>query len=450
MGSFILRVKFYSETGGTGIEVGQAEASASVLADGSLTVTISTYTGIQTIELISGQSVEVGQTKALGFTARDLNNKIVAQPPVSTSFSGAVFFTVETNPQNLVSAENGSKVRGIRPTEAMVTARIDSAASPSTLVKVTSATQLVVTPNSVASLGSEFPLDLSAVVTDANAGSEKGVTWAIVGGASTTNGQLLNPMDNATNSTVTYVAPKLVGTETRDIVVTATSKYNPDKVVNIPIHLVAPAAVVITPASANLSWEESINLTAVVNNLSPRILAGDTRRDVRWEIVTTGANVGTIVVDSADPNKAVYTAPKRDTTITVRAISNYDSTKTSLITITVRTAIAVAVTSPNPLDDPLKISVGRTRDFTVSVAPIPAGKDGSVSWTITGPNGESNATGTYGSVTSLTSTSARYTAPAAQPGTGLAKLIATSNYDTAAKKTINLQIVGGSLGIGIN
>ena len=453
VGNFVLSVKFFSEAAGAGVEVGEAKASATVLADGSLTVTISTYTGIQTVELLAGQSVAVGEEKALDFTAKDAKGTIVAVPPtIPDSFRGAVFFTVVSQTQNLSSVSNGSKVRGLHPSDAVVTATIDNATSTAALVKVTSQTDIAITQNPVngaTNLGSEFPLDLSAVVTDSNApAGEKGVVWSIVGGASALNGSLINVQENS----VTYVAPYLIRNETRDIVVKATSKYNPDKSVTIPVHVIAPATVVITPSPVSISWEQSVDLNAVVNNLSPRIPAtGDSRREVKWEIVKDGVNpVGVFVLDPANANHITYTAPKRDATITIQAVSNYDSTTIGTVTINVLRAVAVNVVSPSPLASPLKISVKRTQDFGVSLINIPPGKDGSVSWTVTGPAGEPNTGNVYGTVTSLTTTTARYTAPATQPGTGLARVIATSNYDTNASKVIDVQIVGGSLGIGIN
>ena len=83
---------------------------------------------------------------------------------------------------------------------------------------------------------------------------------------------------------------------------------------------------------------------------------------------------------------------------------------------------------------------------------LPTGRDGTVSWTITGPNGEANTGNVYGSIASTGDTAARYTAPGVPPAadSGRLKVIATSNYDTNATKTINVQVVAGSLGIRIN
>jgi hypothetical protein len=443
VGNFILRVDFYANTDATpeSSKVGFAQASASVLNDGTLTVTISTYTGVQSVEIIAGQTVAVGDTLDLAFQAKNSDGQTVAVT------RGSVFFTVVADTANLESVNGGSAVKGLHPVSAMVTAAIDNATSAPTLVRVTSTTTVAVTPTS-GDLGSEAPLDLTAVVTNAPSGTGNNeVTWTIQGGAGAQNGNLTS----VTGTSVRYLAPKVVNGEVRNITLVATSKYDTSKTITVPIKVSATTAVVITPSPVSLSWEESVSLSAVVNNISSLIPAGDARREVKWELVKDGTNpVGTLVVDTTDANKAVYTAPKRDATITVRAISNYDSTVIGVVTITVKSTVTVTVTSPNPLVDPLRLSVNKVQNFVTSISNIPLGKDGSQTWTITGPAGEPNTGGIYGTIVPTSTTTARYTAPATQPGAGNARIIATSNYDPNANRIINIQIIGGTLDVRID
>ncbi len=533
VGQSILTIRFYAAGDASGEEIGRAEASASVLADGSLTVTISTYTGVQSIALLPGQSVAVGETKDLMFSAKNFNGQDVA---ITNELRGGAFFTVVADPQNLEAVNGGSQVRGLHPIQATVTVRVDTATSPPVVVDVTSATSVSVAPIT-GDIGSEFPLPLTATVLGAPT-AESDVVWSIQGGPSALNGQLVSVAPN----TVTYVAPKLTGVESRTVNVIATSKYNSTKTFTVPVKVSATTLVEVTPPTTNLSWEQSISLSAVVQNLSSRIPAtGDSRRDVKWEIVKDGTNpVGTLVVDPADANRITYTAPKREATITIQAISNYDSTKIGTCTvtvlstvgvtitpspaptlqwedtlnltaavsntpnqgvtwsvvspagfgstiastgastarftapkvngtyvvratsvydtrkftdlsITVSTTIGVGVTAPSPLPDPQKVSINRTQSFGVGLTGLPTGRDGTVSWTITGPNGEPNTGNIYGRITSTGATTATYTAPGTPPApSGLLRVIATSNYDTSATRTINVQVVAGSLGIGIN
>lgn len=624
----LLTIQFYAnpkntDGSGGGDNVGFAQASTSVLADGTSTVTISTYTGVKSVEIIQdgvNNSVEVGETKDLAFTAKDQSGKVVMVTP------GSAFFTVVSDTANLGVVNGGSSVKGLHPISAQATVRVDNATSAPALIKVTSATVVDIAPGSV-NTGSEYPEDLTATVTGAPA-AESDVTWAIDGGAGVQNGTLTSVQGNS----VRYLAPKVVGTEVRTVTLTATSKYNTTKTKTITITINAPATVTIAPPSANLSWEQTVVLDATVNSLSSLIPAGnsETRRQVKWEIVKDGSNpVGSLVVDPTNPNRATYTSTKRDAPVTVRAISNYDTTKIGTVVIDVSSKVAVditpkpttslnwgdtldltatvaqtpnqtvtwsvvspsgfasslastgantarftapkndgayvlratsvydtrrfqditvnvisqvlvdvnpkptasidwedtidftatvtkavdptvtwsirtpsgfagnlvptgtsgttarftapkvngtyviratsnydprqfkevsvivntnigVVTVPDPLADPVKVSINRKQDFKVALTGLPTGRDGTVNWTIVGPNDEPNTGNKYGTIVSTGAVTATYTAPGTPPApAGKLKVIATSNYDTAAKKAINVQVIAGSIGIGI-
>lgn len=626
VGNHLMTIQFYanamnSDGTGGGDNVGFAQASTSILADGSLTVTISTYTGVQSVSIIEdgvNNTVEVGQTKDLAFTAKNQQGNIVMVTP------GSAFFTVVSDTANLGAVNGGSSVKGLHPISAKAVVRVDNATSPAALVNVTSATVVDITPGTV-STGSEYPVDLSATVTGAPS-AESDVTWVINEGAGVQNGTLTNVQGNS----VRYLAPKVVGTDVRTVTLTATSKYNTTKSKTITITTNAPATVTISPNAADLSWEQSVVLDATVNNLSTLIPAGNSeiRRQVKWEIVKDGNNpVGTLVVDGTNPNRATYTSTKRDAPVTVRAISNYDTTKIGTVVINVSSKVAVditpkptttlnwgdtldltatvaqtpnqsvtwtvqspngfssalastgantakftapkndgsyvlratsnydsrrfqeitvnvlsqvlvdvnpkptasidwedkvdltatvvkaldtsvtwsivspagfasrlvatgpttatftapkvngtyvvratsnydprqfkdvsiivntnigVVTVPDPLADPVKVSINRTQDFKVALTGLPTGRDGTVSWTIVGPNDEPNTGNKYGKIISTGLVTATYTAPGTPPApAGKLKVIATSNYDTKATKAINVQVIAGSIGIGI-
>lgn len=523
-GNYILTVKFYAQAGATGDEVGFAQASATVVQDGSLTVTISSYTGVQTVRVIPGQSVEVGQTKDLAFEARNKEGTVVAVTP------GSAFFTVVTGTANLESVvtagvSDRSSVRGKRPIEATVRVQIDAATSAPERVAVTSTTALAVNPTTAA-IGSEFGLDLNAVVSNA---PETDVTFQIEGGASATTGSL----ENVTATTVTYVAPKVTGSNVVQVNLIVFSNYDSTKRQTIPITINAPATVTVTPAAPEISLEETVALSAVVNDLSPRIPSGDARRGVTWRILPDGTNlgVGRITRDG------VYTAPKREGTFTVEATSVYDTTKKIQVPIKVESKVEVSVTpnpapllqwedrldltaavartpnqqvtwtivSPSGFDSALvatgastarftapkangtyvvkatsvydnrrsfsiaievktnvvvaitppsaRMSVKARKTFTASVTGQPAGKDATVTWSLTGPNGEPNTGNVYGTIDTV---SGVYTSPASvakrQDGKYELdlKVVATSNYDPASKATAPVTVVGGSLGVDVN
>ena len=518
VGSHVLTVTFFAISDALGSEVGFAQASSTVVDDGGLTVTISTYTGIQTVSVIANQSVEVGETKDLAFEARNSKNEIVALT------HGSALFAVTSNPANLEATDNGSSVRGKRPIEAFVTVKVDAATSKAERIAVTSKTELAVSPQDAA-IGSEFPLEIIGTVANA---PESDVTFTIRGGSGTANGSL----ESVTGTSVTYVAPKVTGNTVKTIEVDVISKYDSTKRQTIPITVNAPATVTVTPAKPSISWDESVSLAAVVNNLSPRIPAGDARRGVTWKLVSdgTGLSVGKITKDGIytapkregtfvavatsvyDPAKSVdvpivvesavnvtvspnpvktleweetvdlsavvertivqnvtwvvtspagfngqvvstgastarFTAPKRNGTYLVKATSTYDIRRSFTVSINVLTNVVVNVTPPTA-----KLSVKGIKQFTALVSGQPAGKDGTVRWTVTGPNSEANTGNKYGSV----SANGLYTAPTTVAKNSLGKLelpckvVATSNYDSAVSVAANVTVVGGTIGVDVN
>lgn len=382
--------------------VGFAQASASVLANESTVLTISTYTGVQTVRVIPGQSVEVGKTKDLAFEAKNPDGAVVALSHASA------FFTVTSGAANLEVVDNGAAVRGKRPIEAFVTVRIDNATSPAEKVAVTSQTALAVSPTD-ATIGSEFPLDLTATVTGA---PETDVTFRIQGG--TGNGAL----ENVTPTSATFVAPKVTGSTVKTINIEVWSNYDSVKRTVIPVTVNAPATVTITPASPELSLEESVNLTAVVNNLSPRFPADDARRGVTWKVLADGSgqSVGKVTKDG------VYTAPKREGTFTVEATSVYDPSKKATVAIKVESQVAVTI-APNPAPTQQWEDV---LNLTATVARTP---NQQVTWTLTSPSGFASALASTGAST------ARFTAPK-KNGTYVVR--ATSVYDN--RKSFSLAI----------
>jgi hypothetical protein len=117
------------------------------------------------------------------------------------------------------------------------------------------------------------------------------------------------------------------------------------------------------------------------------------------------------------------------------------------LSIDVQTNVVVKVTP-----EVVKMSVKATKQFTAAVTGLPAGKDSTVTWTVTGPNGEANAGNRYGTI----SGSGLFTAPATVAKNGLGKLeqvsriVATSNYDPASSSAATVTVVGGSIGVDVN
>jgi hypothetical protein len=427
VGNWILDVRFFADTGAGGGEVGFAQASASVTADGSLTVTISTYTGTKSVRVIPGQSVAVGETKDLAFEALNYKNEVVALS------RGSVFFTIVTGSANIALANGGSAVTGLRPTQGTVSVTIDGTTSAAERVAVTSATVVTTNPTEV-TIGSEFPLDLVAAIANA---PEGGATFTLQTGSD--NGTLTQTGD----TTATYIAPKVTGDTVKTVRVTVASVYDPAVTKTVIITVVRTASIAITPNAPDLTHEEAVALTATVNGLSPSFSADDARRGVTWAVTgpageaNTGNRYGTITPEG------LYTAPRTDTNVTVEATSVYDPSVKARITVRVVSRVKVTVAPKVP--DPLLISINGTQAFTKTVTGLVPGKDESVTWTVTGPAGEANTGNRYGTI----GPDGVYTAPSVVPDSGLCKVVATSNYDTRAKDSANVKIVAGSVGVGI-
>jgi hypothetical protein len=98
------------------------------------------------------------------------------------------------------------------------------------------------------------------------------------------------------NSNWNYTAPdKIDGPQT--VVVTATSTSNSSLTGTAKIVLLPPGAITVTPASASVGPNQSVQLTAYEQSVT----------DYEWAMYPTGA--GSIQVATGDTAKATYTAP---------------------------------------------------------------------------------------------------------------------------------------------
>ena len=235
----------------------------------------------------------------------------------------------------------------------------------------------------------------------------KGVTWSL----SPTTGMLTN----MTGSSVTYNAPATPPPSDVLVTITATSVADPTKSNNVS--LTVPAIFVNVTASVNLVQACPIQpcpagtsqITAVVSN-DPANAGVD---PASWTITSPAPAVGTL--SKRTSTSVTYTAPAAtppsDVQVVIAATSASDRTKSNSVGITFK-AIAVSL-SANPtlvqacptLPCPAGMS---TITATVSFDPANKGVD-PASWTITSP------APAVGALSSPTSTTVTYTAPAAPP-----------------------------------
>lgn len=404
VGPWFMRVLFYGERDAHGDNVGFAGASANFLADGSLTATIATYHGISSVRILEGQSVAVGESRDIAFEARNPNGAVVAVTP------GSVFFTIVSGADNVELVSGGSSVRGKRPTQATLTATIDGVTSAAVTIAVTSNLLLAVNPDR-ATIGSEFPVELTATVTNA---TDTDVSFVVEGGAA--NGSV-----QVEGNKAVFTAPKVTGNAARTVNVIVTSLFDASKRVVVPITVEPRVAVAIAPSDVTLSLERSQAFTATVSNLPPGLAAGDPQRGVIWSVApdSSGGAVGTITADG------VYTAPKRLGTFQVVATSRYDGTRQGAVHVTVVSRVAVDVQPRG-----VTLNWGEELDLTATVAET---ANQAVTWSI-----EPDAGGPVGTIAPTGASAARYTAPRRD---GTFNLVATSVYDSSKTTVVPVIVV---------
>jgi outer membrane protein assembly factor BamB len=131
VGTWPFVARFFASAGGAGSVVGVAASTVALKTDGSGIGNIAVVGTVASVEVAPGQSVLVGQTKALVFTARDSAGDILALTP------GSAFFVVASGADNLQVSVDG-QARGLAVGSASVVATVDGKTSPAQTVTVTS------------------------------------------------------------------------------------------------------------------------------------------------------------------------------------------------------------------------------------------------------------------------------------------------------------------------
>jgi hypothetical protein len=177
-------------------------------------------------------------------------------------------------------------------------------------VPVTVEPYVVLVPDSAVLYAGET-IELGAQV---NIPSDQSSTWS------------MNPYLGTLTSTgpysTNYTAPATISTQ-QQVTITAKSTADPTKSAAATVTLYPPVGISINPANATLRASQTQQFTATVTNA---YIAGAT-----WSI--TPAGVGTISANG------LYTAPTpipANQTITIKATSNQDPTKTATATVNLR------------------------------------------------------------------------------------------------------------------
>ena len=359
---------------------------------------------IKQVEL-SPVTAFVGETADVSVTTR---NQFGVLLPISP---GSITLNIATGAENLSVAPPAGpldplRVLGLRPGTATITCSVDGATSAPAFVAINSrATVSIAPPSPAVFLDQSITLTATVSNLPANVGAEgQQVIWSVL----TPNGGTISPEG-------VYRAPITEG----DFLVQAQSVYDPTKTATTVVHVTSGVMVQVSPATANLSWLESIPFTAQVIN------APEGQTEVTWQVEGGDAN-GTIT------GAGVYTAPKKDGTYTIIATSSFDKRKIGTATVTVVSAVAVAI---SPATD-VKVNVNATQQFTATVTR--AVGDTSVTWSVE-PAANGAPVGTINS-------SGIYTAPAKR----IAVFIrATSNFDPTRFARVPVQVTAGGADITV-
>jgi predicted dienelactone hydrolase len=191
--------------------------------------------------------------------------------------------------------------------------------------------------------------------------------------------------------------------------------------------MVQPAPVIsvsVAAGSANVPAGGTASFTATVTN-------DTSSRGVTWSVSCSAAQCGTVSPTSTmSGNSTTYSAPTTpppsDMTITVKATSIADTSKSNSATITFSAVtVSVSLTSAS-------VQAGNSLDISASVNNDLSGQG--VSWTISPASG-------VGTLNNANNSGVTYTAPATSPSSDASvTLTATSLFDTTKSATVKITV----------
>ncbi|MGC4047240.1 MAG: hypothetical protein QM758_25865 [Armatimonas sp.] len=333
--NYRFRIQFFSQPNGQGTEVGFADTSATLAANGDLTGTIATYNiGIQRVVVTPGQSIAYGENKTVDFKVidREGHEVTLAEPGASSgiTYGGAQVAVVSGFENNLKVEPNGS-ITALKPSSAQVTVQVEDKISPAETITITSPTTITVSPNAPGTVGWQNTLGFTAALPglpSGLSGSNLGVTWVIEDDDSTKG--TITPTGTLT---ATYTAPKA----DKNLVIKVSSNFDPAKFVEIPVTVRSLTSVAVTadggnpvlgePGPNKVSINQVVDFDAVVSNgnLSPVDQA------VTWRLLDGSKQPVTGPQFGAVTTAGVYTAPAvrptADGKCFIRVTPAYDPTK---------------------------------------------------------------------------------------------------------------------------
>ena len=285
----------------------------------------------------------------------------------------------------------------------------DPTKSASAAVTITPPVSVSLSPTSAsAQAGTGTQTFVATVSNTAN----QALTWRVNGvtGGNATVGTI--------STTGVYTAPTAVPSPAT-VTVTAVSVADPARSGTATVTITAGVSVTVSPATANVqAGIGTLALTVAVSNTA--------NTAVSWQVngVTGGnATVGTI------STTGVYTAPTSvpsPATVTVKAVSAADPTRSGSATLTITAPVSVSVSPPSAS---VQAGIG-SQTFTATVS---NNSNTGVTWRVNGVTGGNATVGTI-------SSAGVYRAPAAVPSPAAVTVTAVSVVDPTRSATATVTV----------
>jgi hypothetical protein len=402
----------------------------------------------------ASSSVQAGQTQS--FTATVTNDS--QGKGVNWTLSGVACTGTACGTLSASSSASGAPITYTAPTSVASSATVsltatsvsDGTKSGVATITVVTAPPAITLTVSPASATVKTGATQSFVATVSNDTQSKGVTWALSGvGCSGATCGTLSAASTASGVPVTYTAPTSLpsqGTVTLKAVSVSDATKSAIAAITITTNSV-PIVVTVSPTAGSIQTGGSQNFTATVTNDS-------LNQGVTWALLGANCSQGTCpgtlsASSSASGVPIIYTAPTTLpalTTLTLRATSVADSTKSADATITLTSSalnITVAV-SPSLAT----VETNGNQSFTATVQNDSQNKG--VSWALSGIGCTGVTCGTLSAPSSASGSAIIYTAPAALPSPTVITLTATSLTDTTKSSAATITLTSPAVSVTVS
>ena len=367
--------------------------------------------GIYTAPAVIASAQTVSVTAAAQAATSKTASVVLSLVPVSISVSPSTASLTSSQSATFAATVNGSTNKtvtwSLSPAVGTISAGVYKApasitAAQTVTVKATSAADGTKTASAAISLKPTAAVSIAVTPATATLTGGQSTTLAatVTGSTNTSVNWSMSPSLGTLTSGV-YKAPATVASA-QTVTVTATSAADPTKAATAKISLV-PVSISVSPATASLSAGQATTIKPAVS--------GSSNTSVTWSM---SPSVGTL-------SGGVYTAPSSITaaqTITIKATSAADPTKTASATVTL-----------------LLVSV--------SVSPTSASLNGGQSTTIKATvSGSSNTSVTWSMSPSVgTLSGGVYTAPSTISSAQTITVKATSAADASRSASATISLV---------